>query len=136
MVSVSATVQRKYESLRRQWKAEEREDYVEVNRKISQQKKYRSRRKRVCIYRSRTVLLVLHITIFMQKYDNRAIVVREGEMKYWQQLSIDFMSEESDDPADSNSLIVHKHPWSSQGMLLVYTYASNCFNNRHVFRSI
>ena len=37
-------------------------------------------------------------------------MVRETEMRYWQDLSIDFMSEESDDPSDSNRLIVHKLP--------------------------
>ena len=42
-----AAVQRKYESLRRQWKAEEREDFVELSKKTSLLKKYRSRRKRV-----------------------------------------------------------------------------------------
>ena len=42
-----AAVQRKYESLRRQWKAEEREDFIELSKKTSLLKKYRSRRKRV-----------------------------------------------------------------------------------------
>lgn len=44
---IAAAVQRKYESVRRQWKAEDREDYLEVCRKTSLLKKYRSRRKRV-----------------------------------------------------------------------------------------
>ena len=35
-------------------------------------------------------------------------------MQYWQDLSLDFMSEESDDPNDSNCLIVHKLPWLSE----------------------
>ena len=35
-------------------------------------------------------------------------------MQYWNDLSIDFMSEESDDPDDSNSLIIHKLPWVSE----------------------
>ena len=44
---ISAAVQRKYESMRRQWKAEDRDDFVEASRKSSLMKKYRSRRKRV-----------------------------------------------------------------------------------------
>lgn len=44
---ISAAAQRKYESLRRQWKAEESEDFVEKSRRISLLKRYRSRRKRV-----------------------------------------------------------------------------------------
>lgn len=35
-------------------------------------------------------------------------------MQYWNDLSIDFMSEESDDPDDSNCLIIHKLPWVSE----------------------
>ncbi len=53
---------------------------------------------------------------FVQKLDNRAVVVTESEMKYWEKLSTNDMSEESDDPKDPNTLIVHKLPWRSQGM--------------------
>jgi len=35
-------------------------------------------------------------------------------MQYWQDRSLHFMSEESDDPNDSNCLIVHKLPWLSE----------------------
>ena len=38
-----------------------------------------------------------------QKFDNRAIIVSETEMQYWRDLSVDLMSEESDDPNNSNS---------------------------------
>lgn len=38
-------------------------------------------------------------------------------MKYWEKLTIDGMSEESDDLSDTNSLIVHKLSWRSQGVL-------------------
>ena len=37
-------------------------------------------------------------------------------MKYWKNLSVNEMSEESDDPEDPNTLVVHKLPWCSQGM--------------------
>lgn len=52
----------------------------------------------------------------LQKFDNRAVVVRPNEMKYWEKLTIDEMSEESDDPGDPNTLIVHKLSWCSQGI--------------------
>ena len=40
--------------------------------------------------------------------------MRESEIQYWQDLSIDFMSEESDDPSDCNNLIIHRLPWLSE----------------------
>ena len=48
------------------------------------------------------------------KFENRAIVVKQSEMKYWEKLCIDDMSEESDD-TNPNTLIVHKLQWRSQG---------------------
>lgn len=42
-----AAVQRKYESVRRQWKQEERDDFEEVSTKMQVVKRYRARRKRV-----------------------------------------------------------------------------------------
>lgn len=57
----------------------------------------------------------MHILLFLQKFENRAIVVKQSEMKYWEKLCIDDMSEESDDPNDPNTLIVHKLQWRSQG---------------------
>jgi len=48
---VKAAVQRKYESVRRQWKMEENlgDDFVEMSRQLSVARKYRARRKRVSI---------------------------------------------------------------------------------------
>ena len=37
-------------------------------------------------------------------------------MKYWEQLTLNFMTEESDDMSDSNTIIEHKLTWRSQGM--------------------
>lgn len=51
----------------------------------------------------------------MQKFDNRSVVVLEGEMKYWKQLTIDYMSEEFDD-AETSNIVVHPLPWRSQSM--------------------
>ena len=42
----TAAVQRTYESTRRLWKAEDREDFVESSRKVSLMKKYRARQKK------------------------------------------------------------------------------------------
>ena len=38
-------------------------------------------------------------------------------MKYWKDVSLEFMSEESDDPDNPNVLIIHKLPWRSKGNL-------------------
>ena len=55
------------------------------------------------------------ILLLLQKFENRAIVVKQSEMKYWEKLRIDDMSEESDDPDDPNTLIIHKLQQRSQG---------------------
>lgn len=59
------------------------------------------------------------------------MVVRESETKFWQALSLEYMSEESDDPDDSNSLIVHKLPWCSLGKCRMCIYAKS-----HTFMSM
>jgi len=46
--------------------------------------------------------------------NNRAVVIQEGEMKYWKQLIVDSMSDKSDDPADSHTLVIHPLPWLSE----------------------
>ena len=38
-------------------------------------------------------------------------------MKHWKDVSLEFMSEESDDPDNPNVLIIHKLPWRSKGNL-------------------
>ena len=43
----AAAVQRKYESMRRQWKMKGRDDFEEQSKQLSLAKKYRARRKRV-----------------------------------------------------------------------------------------
>jgi len=35
-------------------------------------------------------------------------------MKYWKQLIVDSMSDKSDDPADSHTLVIHPLPWLSE----------------------
>ena len=53
---------------------------------------------------------------FMQKYENRAAVVHQAEQVYWKQLSIDYMSEESDDGEDPLTVVVHRPLWRSKRM--------------------
>ena len=55
--------------------------------------------------------LVFH----QQKFDNRKSVVRETEAQYWEVLTLDYMTEESDDESDPNCIVEHKLPWRSNG---------------------
>lgn len=50
-----------------------------------------------------------------QKFDSRKCVVKKEEMKYWERLSLAYMTEESDDESDPNSIIEHKLTWRSKG---------------------
>ena len=43
-------------------------------------------------------------------------MVRESEKQYWKGLSVDFMTDESDDEDDGNCIIEHKLPWRSTGV--------------------
>lgn len=126
---ITAAVQRKYESMRRLWKSEDKEDFVEMNQKIALMKKYRARRKRVSFH-SWGYLFIALFFYYVQKFENRAVVVKESEIKYWKDLSLEYMSEESDDPGDLNTLVVHKLLWCSQG--LFYVNAIGCMYNASV----
>ena len=53
-------------------------------------------------------------------------MVRPTEMKYWEKLTVNEMSEESHDPEDPNTLIVHKLPWRSQGVLMKLALPHDC----------
>ena len=57
---------------------------------------------------------MLFLSCLTQKFDNRALVVLDSEKKYWEKLSVDFMTEESDDNDDTNALIVHQLQWRSK----------------------
>ncbi len=72
---------------------------------------------------------------FVQKFDNRAVVVTESEMKHWEKLSTNDMSEELDDAKDPNTLIVHKVPWRSQGMcyMVEYLLRSSTYHCDYIF---
>ena len=53
-------------------------------------------------------------TLFTQKYDNRALMVSQTEQSRWKHLSVEYMSEESDDKSDAQVVIVHQPEWRSQ----------------------
>ena len=50
---------------------------------------------------------------FSQKFDRRSVVVLEAERRYWKQLSVEYMSDESDGD-DSNTFIIHPLSWRSE----------------------
>ena len=54
--------------------------------------------------------LFLHISI----YNNRALMVSQTEESRWKQLSVEYMSEESDDKTDSQVVVVDQPEWRSQ----------------------
>ena len=51
-----------------------------------------------------------------------------SEKRLWEKISVDDMSEESDDADDTNTLVVHKFPWRSLGitvlLLCLFLYCS------------
>ena len=82
-------------------------EYVERQSKL---RKYRSRRERV----SSTSLYLLLMSI-IQKFQRRFSVTTAAEKdKYWQYLSLAYVTEESDDLDNPNGLIEHKLPWRSE----------------------
>lgn len=52
-------------------------------------------------------------------------MVSRSEKKYWEDLSIDYMSEESDSPDCANTLVIHKLPWRSEGVYVIHFFVSN-----------
>ena len=76
----------------------------------SKLRKYRSHRERVIS----TSLYSLLMSI-IQKFQRRFSVTTAAEKdKYWQYLSLAYVTEESDDPDNPNELIKHKLPWRSE----------------------
>lgn len=59
-LTFTAPIQRRYESVRRQWNMQEKEDFVEVNRQLSVQWKYRARRKRASILILISTNVIIH----------------------------------------------------------------------------
>ena len=51
---------------------------------------------------------------FTQKLTNRASVIHQSEVKMWDQITLDIMTEESDDPDDPSVIVEHKATWRSK----------------------
>ena len=60
--------------------------------------------------------------IVLQKYQNRLVVVKPAEMIHWKQLTLEYMTEESDDPEDDNVIIEHKLQWRSESKCCFMQY--------------
>lgn len=89
-----AAVKRKYEALRRTWKSDDKEDCDEIPQSVN-----------------RHVHVLFQSLYILQKFENCAVVVQEGEMRYWKQLALEYMGKESDDPDDTSRLVIHQPPW-------------------------
>ena len=81
---------------------------------MSKKKKYTARRKRASSLLSLQFYCSCMTTIFHKKVDTRSLVVLQSEMEKWKQLSIEFMSEESDDAEDEQTIILHPLLWRSK----------------------
>ena len=57
--------------------------------------------------------------LFLQKFQNRALVVRQNEKKFWDSLTPAFVTEESDDSEDPSVIVEHKLSWRSQGDYII-----------------
>ena len=63
-----------------------------------------------------TIINITNLIFFvhsLQAYDRRKSVLTENERQYYNQLSKEYMSDESDS-SDTQSIVVHKHPWRSE----------------------
>ena len=55
----------------------------------------------------------------MKKFENRSLVVNQTEQLYWKRITIEFMSEESDDMED-DYIVVHQPQWRSEGAYIKF----------------
>ena len=59
-------------------------------------------------------LVPLSLFLHRSIYDNCALMVNQTEESRWKQLSVEYMSEESDDKSDSQVVVVDQPEWRSQ----------------------
>ena len=52
-------------------------------------------------------------SLYSQKFENRTLAVLEPELSRWRQLNIYYMSEESDDLSDCQTIVIHPFTWRS-----------------------
>ena len=112
--TILVAVKRKYESERRLFNENQKGDDIKIDR--LKKAKYEQRKQRVqshiviCVWLIRSPL-----PLYMQAYDRRKSVITKKEEKYFDVMTKDYMSEESD-CTDPEYIITHKHPWRSESM--------------------
>ena len=111
--------------MRRQWVLDGKDGKDELTFQEALRKKYRARRQRVC--HVHLLLIFMHTfyfiesqILFPQKFYNRTAVVKPSEMIHWKLLTLEYMTEESDDPDDDNVIIEHKLQWRSDSKCLIH----------------
>ena len=57
------------------------------------------------------------------------VVVKPSEMKHWNQLTLEYMTEESDDPEDESVIIEHRLQWRSESKYCITTQALGYINS-------
>lgn len=108
-------IKRCYENQRRTFLERQpgKEDFC---REQGLNRKYRSRRERVRPHDTPLSTCLYGVPHFIaKKFKRRTGVVTPMEMeKYWQFLDLYYMTEESDDPDNTNGIIEHKLQWRSK----------------------
>lgn len=61
----------------------------------------------------------LLLLTLIQAYDRRKSMVTDNERQFYNMISKEYMSEESDS-SDSESIVVHKHQWRSESKSTLY----------------
>ena len=51
-------------------------------------------------------------------------MVKPNELKHWNQLTLDYMTEESDDPEDDSVIVEHRLQWRSESKLMLRLFRS------------
>ena len=110
-------VRRKYENDRRSLKESEKGEEFKSRR--VRRAKYEQRKQRVSDYDNQHCNFNFKFCtfIYIKAYDRRKSVLTENERQYYNQLSKEYMSDESDS-SDTESIVVHKHPWRSESKLI------------------
>ena len=130
---------RKYQSIRRQWLAEGKEGYEEQTEKEGYTKKKRTRRQRVysfpqyitacyfvhklknsgfCTWWKWLHYIMLLFILYFRNFITGNLWCWKRKPDFGKDLSIYYMTEESDCASDDNIVIEHKIPWRSQGCKL------------------
>ena len=84
----------------------------EAKDELTLRKTYKARRQRVCHmhYCSLCTRINPNSILFPQKFCNR-MSVKPSEMVHWKQLTLEFMTKESDHPDNSSLIVEHNLQW-------------------------